>query len=167
MAKEVKGQNPNRPNEMEQLRAKADELQKMVEEKEEELATRERKISQLEQAIADRDSQIAGIKQSAAEADEQQSRLSRRLAEAVAGYKALVTSSNPRVPEELICGDTIAAINNSLSQAKELVARVKQGLEAEIELARVPTGAPVRRPPDLSALSPREKIQQALGGFSS
>ena len=63
MAKEGKGQNPNHPNELEQLRAKADELQKLVAEKEEELAARERKISQLEQAIADRDSQIAGIKQ--------------------------------------------------------------------------------------------------------
>ncbi len=167
MAKEGKGQNPDRPNELEQLRAKANELERLVDEKEEELAARERQISQLEQAIADRDSQIASIEQSAAEADEQQSHLSDSLAEAVAGYKTLVTSNNPRVPEELIRGDTIAAINDSLSQAKELVARVKQGLEAEIELARVPTGAPVRTPPDLTALSPREKIQHALGGFSS
>ena len=46
---------------------------------------------------------------------------------------------------------------------KALVTKVKQGLEIEISLARVPAGAPERTLPDLSALSPREKIQYAIG----
>ena len=73
----------------------------------------------------------------------------------------------PDVPEELIAGDSIEAIADSLTSAKELVTKIRKGMEAEISLARVPIGAPERAAPDLSALSPREKIQYAIGGFSS
>jgi len=40
-------------------------------------------------------------------------------------------------------------------------------MEEEVSKARIPAGAPQRVPPDLSALSPREKIQYAIGGSSS
>jgi hypothetical protein len=68
------------------------------------------------------------------------------------------------VLEELITGDTIESINESLKKAKTLVSQVRQGLETEIAGAKIPAGAPPRTPPDLSALSPREKIQYAIGG---
>ena len=48
--------------------------------------------------------------------------------------------------------------------ADGLVARVWQGLEAEVSRLRVPLGIPVRTAPDFSALTAREKIQQAIGG---
>jgi hypothetical protein len=64
----------------------------------------------------------------------------------------------------MVSGETVAALDQSLAQAKSLVSRVKQGLEAEIKLARVPAGAPPRLPPDLSSLSSREKIQYSIGG---
>ena len=86
------------------------------------------------------------------------------MAEAVASYKTLVAQLNPEVLEELITGDTIEVINQSLEKAKTLISRVRQGLEAEITAGKVPAGAPVRTPPDLSALSPREKINYAIGG---
>ena len=86
------------------------------------------------------------------------------MAEAVASYKAMVTRSNTDVPEELISGDSIESINESLTNAKNLINKVRQGLEAEITSSKVPAGAPQRTPPDLSALSPREKIQYAIGG---
>ncbi len=89
---------------------------------------------------------------------------SNSLAEAVASYKAVVVQTNPEVIEELISGDTIEAISESLEKAKTLVSRVRQGVEAEISLAKVPAGAPERTSPDLSTLSPREKIQYAIGG---
>jgi hypothetical protein len=66
--------------------------------------------------------------------------------------------------EELISGDTIEAVNESLEKAKNLIGRVRQGIETEISRARVPAGAPERRPPDLSALSPSEKILYGIGG---
>jgi len=75
-----------------------------------------------------------------------------------------VVESHPEVLEELITGDSVESINESLNKAQTLVSRVRQGLETEITLAKVPTGAPERTSPDLSSLSPREKIQYALGG---
>ena len=103
------------------------------------------------------DNEMATLKQAMAESEE-------KLTEAVANYKDLVIQSNPEVPEELVTGDTIEAINESLEKAKTLVSRVRQGLETEIASAKVPAGAPIRTPPDLSALSPREKINYAVGG---
>ena len=118
--------------------------------KKDEINSDNARIIELEQVMTTKDGEIATQKQS--------------LGEAVASYKAMVIQSNPEVIKELIGGDTIESINESLEQAKTLVSRVRQGLEAEISLAKVPAGAPERTSPDLSALSPREKIQYAIGG---
>jgi chromosome segregation ATPase len=146
--------------ELNRLKAKVSRLEELV-------AQKNQQVSRLEQAIADKDSQINNLKQSLAESDEQRKHLSDSLAQAIDSYKALVISANPEVPAELISGDTIKAIDESLVKAKDLVSKVRQGLEAEAMQARFPSGAPVRTPPDLSALSPKEKIQYAMGGFSS
>ena len=90
--------------------------------------------------------------------------LEESLTKAVTGYKTLVIKSNPDIIEDLIDGDTIESINESLEKAKDLVSRVRQGVEAEISKVKVPVGAPERSSPDLSALSPAEKIRYAIGG---
>ncbi len=125
------------------------ELENLIAQKDQELASRDTHISELEQAAASLESEIATLKQ------------------AVASYKTLVIQSNPDVPEELITGDSIEAITGSLASARGLVTKIRKGMEAEVSLARVPIGAPERTAPDLSALSPREKIQYAIGDFSS
>ena len=137
--------------------------EEMVAQKDEELAEAVARISELEQALADKESEIADMKQSQAELEDRLSATSGALDEAVASYRALAIQTNPEVMEELITGDTIEAIDESLKKARSLVDKVKQGLESEVSLARVPAGAPERRSPDLSALSPREKIQYAMG----
>ena len=96
--------------------------------------------------------------------DESLSQLNGSLSQAVSSYRALAVKSNPGILEELITGDTIEAINQSLENASNLISKVRQGLEEEASRTRVPTGAPQRTLPDLSALSPREKIQYAIGG---
>jgi len=126
------------------------EMASLLTEKDEELAEANRRIAELEQAVS--------------ESDEKCQASSHSLAEAVTHYRALAIQANSEVPEELIGGDTIQDINESLSQAKAMVSRVKQGLAAEIQAAKIPAGAPQRTPPDLSALSPREKIQYGIGG---
>ena len=163
-SKENRKQNPNPPQELKRLKGRLAELEGLLAEKDDGLASRNRQISKLEQAIADRDGEITSLKQSVAESKEHIKRLSDGLSQAVASYKTLITSANPQVPEELIGGDTIEAIDDSLGKAKNLVSKVRQGLEAEVMQARVPAGAPVRTPPDFSALSSREKIQYAIGG---
>ena len=160
MADKEKKEPNTMEEELNRLKAKVSRLEELV-------AQKNQQVSRLEQAIADKDSQINNLKQSLAESDEQRKHLSDSLAQAIDSYKALVISANPEVPAELISGDTIKAIDESLVKAKDLVSKVRQGLEAEAMQARFPSGAPVRTPPDLSALSPKEKIQYAMGGFSS
>jgi chromosome segregation ATPase len=119
-------------------------------------------LAELEQTVASRDNEIAGLKQSKGEVEARVHDLNRALTEAVVSYRAMVVQANPEI-EALVSGDTIEAINQAVSQAKALVSKVRQGLEAEISLTRIPAGAPERTVSELS-LSPREKIQAALAG---
>ena len=148
-------------------RARVAELEGIIAQRDQELASRDTRISELRQVTANLESEITTVKQAVAEADESLHKLGESFKQAVASYKTLVIQSNPDVPEELVTGESIEAITDSLTSAKELVSKIRKGMEAEISLVRVPAGAPERTAPDLSALSPREKIQYAIGGFSS
>ena len=157
--------------ELEDFKAKVAKLEGLVAEKDEGLKAKDTRLSEaeariadLEQMIADRDSEIATLKQTMAESDKALDDVKNSLAQAVASYRAQVVQANPDIPDELITGDSIEAIDQSLESAQALVSRVKKGLEVEASKTRVPAGAPQRTPPDLSALSPREKIQYAIGG---
>lgn len=162
---ELKQQEPNPLEEkLRQLKARVTELNKLAAEKDKELEAKERQISRLEQAIAEKETEISSLKQSAAQSSEDMNRLSEQLSQAVSSYRSLVIETNPEVPPELIAGDTIEAANDSLARARNLVSKVRQGLEAEAIKVRVPAGAPARTLPDFSALSAREKIQYAIGG---
>jgi multidrug efflux pump subunit AcrA (membrane-fusion protein) len=129
--------------------ARVAELEQLIAQKESELALKDLRISELEQAVASRDSQLAELES--------------RLSQAVEAYRALVVKANPAVPAELISGESVEAIDKSLANAQLLVDRVRQELESEIAAAKIPAGAPPRTPPDFSALSPKEKIQYAIG----
>ena len=152
------------PDELEQTRARIGELENLLARRDEELVSRASRIAELEQIIAERDDQIAALRQSAAELEQKLTDLNDALTRAVASYRALVIKLNPGAPEELITGDTIEEIDESLANARILIDKVRQGLEAEVAAAKVPAGAPQRAPLDMSALSPREKIQYAIGG---
>ena len=146
--KETEGQHP--PEGEVPGNDRLTELESLVAQKDGELADARDRIVELERMVADSDEKLVTLSSS--------------LAEAVVSYRNLVVESHPEVLEELITGDNIASVNESLEQAQSLVSRVRQGLETEITLTKVPAGAPERTSPDLSALSPREKIQYALGG---
>ncbi|UCH43491.1 MAG: hypothetical protein JSW16_02815 [Dehalococcoidales bacterium] len=121
------------------------------------------RISELEQLVTDKDEQISVLKQAETGYEERLAEISDSLSEAIAAYKGLVIQSNPEILEELVAGDSIKTVNESLSRAKALLSRVREGVEAQISLTRVPSGSPGRATPDFSALSPREKIQYAIG----
>lgn len=116
----------------------------------------------LEQVLAARDSEIAGLKHSLDELRGKSDGLGEELARAVAAYRELAIRANPGVPVELIAGNTIDEVNESLKKARVLIDRVRQEIERETSHARVPAGAPQRSVPDISTLSPREKIQLSL-----
>jgi chromosome segregation ATPase len=121
-------------------------------------------ITRLEKTITDKDSEIAAIKQVAEDFKQKFDETSQSLTQAVTAYKELVTQVNPGLVSEMITGETIESINESVKSAKALVARVKQEVGAENARVRVPAGAPQRTLPDLSALSAREKIKYAMEG---
>ena len=129
-----------------------------------ELEAKDAAIASLEQAVTSQDTEIAALKQAVSEAEKKLAELGNALAQAVASYKALVIKTNPGVLAELITGDTIDEVNESLKNAQSIIDRVRQEMEAEASKIRVPAGAPQRLPLDLSVLSPREKIQYAIGG---
>jgi hypothetical protein len=124
----------------------------------------EQKEAGFTQIIADKDTEITALRKSETELKEKLAAAGKSLTAAVAGYKSRVLQLNPGITEELINGDTIEAINTSMEKAISLVGRVKKSVEKEISNIKVPAGAPGRRASDLSALSPREKIQYAIGG---
>lgn len=124
-------------------------------------------IGRLEQALAARDGEIDELKRSLDDLKNQASVLDGDLARAVAAYRDLTLRTSPGVLSEFVTGDTIEAVNESLKNARALVDRVRREIEEEASQTRVPAGAPQRSSPDVSALSPREKIQRALGGLSS
>jgi len=152
---------------MHELEAARGELERLEQEKEtltRELESKEVIIVELEQTVASHESEIVTLKEAIVESDRKLTDINSTLSQAVASYKNLVVEANPEVLDELITGDTIEAINESLENARALIDRVKQGVEAEASRTRVPAGAPQRTPFDLSVLSPREKIQYAIGG---
>jgi uncharacterized coiled-coil protein SlyX len=156
-------QAEQRPPEEEREDTSLAEPEGLLAEKEEQLAAKERRIAELEPALAAKDEEIAALTQSVAELEERQAELEASLEQAISSYRALIVKYNPGVPEEQISGDSIEAIDASLASAQALVNRVRQELEAEMAAARIPAGAPLRTPADLSALSPRDKIQYAIG----
>ena len=154
----------------EDSKARIAELEGLVAERDEALGVGEARLSEagaritgLEQMTAERDSEVAALKHSLVSSGETLDSVKNSLAQAVSSYRALVVQANPDVLDELVAGDSVEAVNQSLENAQALISRVRQGLEVEVSRMRVPAGAPQRTLPDLSALSAREKIQYAVG----
>ncbi|MBI2852449.1 MAG: hypothetical protein HYX84_05060 [Chloroflexi bacterium] len=143
----------NEPTQPEERRIT--DLESQLARKSEELTGATARIAELEGSLSSRETEIASLKQ-------ERAGLELALAGAVANYRALVLQANPGIVEELVSGDTVEAIDASLAKAKALLGKVKQGLAAELSMLRVPVGAPERTLPDVSGLSPREKIQHAM-----
>lgn len=117
-------------------------------------------VAELERRLAQKDEELAQAGIRLSEMEKKVAESSQMLAQAVSTYRAAIVQANPLVPAELITGDTVTGINASLEQATALVKKVRQGGVVE----RFPAGAPERRAISLEGLSPREKIQQAIGG---
>jgi septal ring factor EnvC (AmiA/AmiB activator) len=124
-------------------------------------------ILRLEQSLAEKESEIAGLTQALDETRQANDELGQALARAVAAYKETVVKTNPGLLPEMISGDTIDAIDESVKKARAVMERVRQEIEAEAARTKIPAGAPPRGPLDLSGLSAREKIQYAIRGSSS
>ena len=90
--------------------------------------------------------------------------LKQGLSRTLGAYRDSLIRLNPELPAEMVGGDTLEAVDESISRARCLVSKVRQSLEAEKTAGRVPAGAPPRSETDYSSLSSREKIQLGIGG---
>lgn len=127
-----------------------------------ELGVKNQRIVELEQSLVDRNTEVDTLKQNLAELETRFNEVNGTLSRAITGYRAMAIKANPEMPAELIAGDTIEAIDKAVVNARELVGKVKEKLVNADTQVRVPAGAPPRMPPDFSALSSREKIQQGI-----
>jgi chromosome segregation ATPase len=82
--------------------------------------------------------------------------------EGAARYRDLAVRVETALPADLIAGETIEAIDASIAQAREIAASVRSHIDAQAQAARIPAGAPQRSAPDLSALTPEQKIRHGL-----
>ncbi len=105
-------------------------------------------IKRLNLLIAEKDAEIRGIKQ--------------QVELAVGRYRSALIAGAPELPEELVQGSTIEELDRSVESARKIVEKVVSRIEAQAPEARVPSGAPARRPADVSGLSAREKILYAI-----
>jgi multidrug resistance efflux pump len=77
-------------------------------------------------------------------------------------YRDLVVRTEPELPPEMIAGNDIDAVEASAAAAREVVERIRARIEGDRQIARIPAGAPPRGGPDVSALSPEQKIRLGL-----
>ncbi len=99
--------------------------------------------------------EVEALRQAVAAADA-------RGASAAARYREAVLAHEPSLPADLVAGETVEDVDAAVERARQTVAQVRQRIEQEAASQRVPAGAPVRSAPDLSDLSPSEKIRLGL-----
>ena len=133
------------------------------------LSERDAKMGELQAEIAEKgaliqsqEQELTTLREASAAAEGRSAELASSLTDAIQKYRASLLAANPEVPGEMIGGETIADIDASLQTAKGLVEKVKDSLEAAAAETLVPAGAPQRTGPDLSSLSPAEKIKYAI-----
>jgi chromosome segregation ATPase len=140
---------------IERLQARLTEVEAALTGREAELATVNEQLDESRRAVSERDIEVESLR-GGLEGAEQRARA------AAQRYREAVLAQTPEMPAELIAGDTVEAIDESLAAARQTVAQVRQHLEQQAQALRVPPGAPVRSGPDMSALSSAEKIRLGL-----
>jgi chromosome segregation ATPase len=149
----------------EEIKVLQDEVARLRQEKtamSQELAASDSRVAAAEEMVNARDSELAGMRHELGAVKEHFNKLNGEYSKAVAGYRSLTVTANPEIPVEMITGDDIGAIEKAVAGAKALIGKVREQLEKDREQVRVPTGSPPRTPPDLSGLSPREKINAGI-----
>ncbi len=132
-----------------------------------ELTEARKHAAEVEERLAQAASEREAAYGELSEAREALSSAQTTIREAAAKYRAAVLASAPDIPEDLIPeAEDIDEIDRGLEAARRVVGRVREKMEEETadqaRALRVPAGAPVRRAPDVSSLSPEEKIRIGL-----
>ncbi len=105
---------------------------------------------------------LATLEGSLAQREQELTSLRDQLTLGAAKYRSALLALSPEVPEELVQGQSVQELDESLAKAKRTVEKIRRQIEAKASSERVPAGAPARSAPDLSSLSPQEKITYGL-----
>ena len=89
---------------------------------------RDERIAVLEQSAAERDKEMGGLKEAASGSEKRLADTVRELTGSVEAYRALIVELNPGMLAELITGNTISEIKESLKSARALIERVRQDI---------------------------------------
>jgi chromosome segregation ATPase len=86
-----------------------------------------------------------------------------QLREAAVKYRAARLAGAPEVPDDLVPeAEDLEEVDRRFESAQRIVGRLRERLQEEGRSKRTPAGAPVRRSPDVSALTAAEKIKLGL-----
>lgn len=115
--------------------------------------------AELTARLISREAEVARLNRELADKNDLIVRLNKSLNAAVGAYRGSTAALHPGLPEELIEGDSVSAVDESLRKAMDLVARVKSALAQ----AAPPMVAASRfRLADGVSLSPEDKIRRGL-----
>ena len=120
------------------------------------------RIAALEEELKTKTEELEKSKGLISERERNLSLMTNDKEDAVRAYHGLVQKANPLVPAEMIAGASIGEINASLGKATALVTQIRAGLEKELNIQRVPPGAPGRTEPDTASMTSKEKINYGL-----
>ena len=142
--------------------AEMERLQTTAADREARAAHLEDALAQARTDLASRDDELTVLRDGLAAARSEAEELRAGLRSAAEKYRQAVLASRADVPPDLVGGETVEEVDRQLEAALSMVAQLKSHLESQAQAQRVPTGAPVRRAPDLAALTPTEKISHGL-----
>ncbi len=143
-------------------RAEVERLQSEAAHRQARAATLEQEAVELRERLRAAEAAIEARDAALAEAGREVESLRTSLTGAAAKYRDVALAASPELPAELVTGETIEEIEASIEAARRTVARVRDHLEAQAHVGRTPIGAPERRGPDVSRLTPAEKIRLGL-----
>ncbi len=141
--------------ELDELREELVDARAEAERLAEQLADREARSQEMAEGLAALRREVEAARREVNEARTTAAEQSRQVA---ARYRAVLQQVAPDVPPDLIQGESVEDLDRSLVAAREMVAHVREQVQAQAA-ARIPTGSPVRGAPDLGSLSPAEKIR--------
>jgi hypothetical protein len=82
---------------------------------------------------------------------------------ALGRYREAALVAEPGLPPDLVAGDTLDELEESLAAARRTVASIRERLAVEEQGRGFPAGAPARARPSTAGLSAQEKIAMGLG----
>jgi chromosome segregation ATPase len=142
-------------DELDELREELVEARAEAERLAEQLADREARAEELVEGIASLRHELEAARLEAETARDAVEEATRRMVER---YRSALLQATPEVPAELVHGDTMEDVDQSIVRAREVVARVREQVQTE-PAARIPAGSPGRGMTDVETLSAAEKIR--------